>query len=164
VVVLGVSAWWESDIRRLHFFQAWMYVAAMVLSLRSNRWGYFIGASAAGLWDYANIVATTFFLNGLEQMSQWVHTGHLARPDILIAVPAWFSNLLLICRVPLGLFAAAGQTAKRYRQVFGGFRPNHRLLGRRHGYVPTSLSRPLSPHVAPASAVRLPPFPRLTQF
>ncbi|HMD95890.1 MAG TPA: hypothetical protein VKM93_00975 [Terriglobia bacterium] len=96
VVVLGLSAWWESDIRWLHFFQAWMYVAAMVLSFRSNRWGYFIGASAAGLWDYANIVATTFFLNGLEQISQWVHTGHLARPDILIAVPAWFSNLLVV--------------------------------------------------------------------
>jgi len=70
VVVLGVSAWWESDIRWLHFFQAWMYVAAMVLSLQSNRWGYFIGASAAGLWDYANVFATTFLLNGLEQMSQ----------------------------------------------------------------------------------------------
>jgi hypothetical protein len=96
ILVLAVSALWEADIRWLHFFQAWMYVATIALALRSNRWGYFIGISAAGLWDYANLVATTFFFNGLEQLSRWVHTGHLARPDLLIAVPAWFSNLFVV--------------------------------------------------------------------
>ena len=96
ILVLAVSAFWEADIRWLHFFQAWMYVVTIMLSLRGNRWGYFIGISAAGLWDYANIVATTFFFNGLQQLSQWIHTGRLARPDLLIAVPAWFSNLLVV--------------------------------------------------------------------
>jgi hypothetical protein len=96
IIVLAVSAFWEADIRWLHFFQAWMYIAAIALGLRQNRWGYFIGISAAGIWDYANIVATTFFFNGLQQLSQWVHTGHLARPDLLIAVPAWFSNLAVV--------------------------------------------------------------------
>ena len=45
---------------------------------------------------YANLFATTFFLNGLQQLSQWMHTSHLARPDLVIAVPAWFSNLLVV--------------------------------------------------------------------
>jgi hypothetical protein len=96
ILVLAVSALWEADIRWLHFFQALMYVATIALGLRGNRWGYFIGISVAGLWDYANIVATTFFFNGLQQLSEWVHTGHLARPDLLIAVPAWFSNFFVI--------------------------------------------------------------------
>lgn len=96
VLVLALSAYWESDIRWLHFFQAWMYIAAMALSYRGNRWGHFIGVSAAGLWDYTNIFVTTFFVNGVQQLAQWVETGHLARPEILIAVPAWFSNLLVI--------------------------------------------------------------------
>jgi hypothetical protein len=96
ISVLALSAYWEADIRWLHFFQAWMYAGAIVLSLRGSRWGYFIGFSAAGLWDYMNIFATTFFFNGLQQLSQWVHTGQLARPDLLIAVPAWFSNLLVV--------------------------------------------------------------------
>ena len=95
-LVLGVSAFWEADIRGLHFFQAWMYLATIVLGLRGNRWGYFIGLSAAGLWDYANIFATTFFFNGMQQLSHFFHTGHLDRPDLLIAVPAWFSNLLIV--------------------------------------------------------------------
>jgi hypothetical protein len=94
--VLAFSAYWEADIRWLHFFQAWMYVATIVLSLRRSRWGYFIGFSAAGVWDYANIFATTFFFNGLQQLSKWAQTGHLARPDLLISVPAWFSNLAVV--------------------------------------------------------------------
>ncbi|MGA2071962.1 MAG: hypothetical protein ABSH52_00535 [Terriglobia bacterium] len=96
ILVLGVSAFWEADIRWLHFFQAWMYIAAIVLGCRRNPWGYFIGISAAGLWDYANIFATTFVFNGLEQLQLWIHTGRLARPDLLIAVPAWCSNLAVI--------------------------------------------------------------------
>jgi hypothetical protein len=96
ILVLAVSAFWEADIRWLHFFQAWMYVAAIALSLRKNRWGYFIGISAAGLWDYANLVATSFFFGGLIELWDWIHSGHLARPDLFIAVPAWFSNLLVV--------------------------------------------------------------------
>ena len=96
IIVLAVSAFFEADIRWLHFFQAWMYIATIALALRRNRWGYFIGISAAGLWDYANIVATSFFRDGLQELFHWIHTGNLARPDLFIAAPAWFSNLLVI--------------------------------------------------------------------
>lgn len=94
--MLFVSAYGEADIRWLHFFQAWMYIAAIALSHRGNRWGHFIGISAAGLWDYANIFVTNFLAAGLQQLSVWIHTGHLPQPDLFIAVPAWTSNLLVI--------------------------------------------------------------------
>lgn len=42
------------------------------------------------------MTATTFFFNGLQQLSAWAHTGHLVRPDLLIAVPAWFSNFFVV--------------------------------------------------------------------
>jgi hypothetical protein len=96
ILVLAVSAFWEADIRWLHFFQAWMYVAAIVLSLRGSVWGHLIGISAAGLWNYSTIFANTFFLNGLQELFQWMRTGRLQRPDLLIAVPAWFSNLIVV--------------------------------------------------------------------
>jgi len=96
ILVLAISAYWEAEIRWLHFVQAWMYVAAIVLSFRGSRWGYFIGISAAGLWDYTNVFATTFLYNGLERLSEWVHTGHLERPDLLIAIPAWLANFVVI--------------------------------------------------------------------
>ena len=96
ILMLMISAVWEPSIRWLHFFQAWMYIATIALGLRRNRWGYFIGISTAGFWDYTNILATTFFYNGLQQLTNWVHTGHLDRPDLLIAVPAWLSNFAVV--------------------------------------------------------------------
>ncbi len=96
ILVLAVSAIWDPTIRWLHFFQAWMYIAAIWLGLRNNRWGYFIGISAAGMWNYSAIFANTFFANGLRELSQLMHTGHLARPDQLIAVFAWSANLLVV--------------------------------------------------------------------
>ena len=96
ILVLIVSAIWDPSIRWLHFFQAWMYLAAMWLCIRRNLWGYFIGLSAAGLWVYSNLFVTTFFVNGLQQLVLWIRSGHLARPDLLIAVPAWLANLLVV--------------------------------------------------------------------
>jgi len=96
VLMLIVSAVFDPSIRWLHFFQAWMYVVVLWLSLRKNKWGYFIGLSAAGLWVYSNLFVTTFFVNGLQQLALWIRTGHLARPDLLIAVPAWLANLLVV--------------------------------------------------------------------
>jgi len=128
ILILGISALWEAGIRWLHFFQAWMYIATMVLGFRRSRWGHFIGISAAGLWDYANIFATTFFFNGLQQLSQWTHTGHLNRPDLVIAVPAWFSNLFLVIgcvwaysRLPTKSLGDAGRFVVTFALTTGFF-------------------------------------------
>lgn len=96
VAVLAISAWWEPDIRWLHFFQSWMYLAAVGLSLRGSRWGLFIGASAAALWAYSNLFVNTFFMSGLHELWSWLDSGTLTRPDQVIAVPAWTSNILIL--------------------------------------------------------------------
>ena len=103
-LVLAISAYWEVDIRWLHFFQAWMYIVTIALSYRGSRWGYFIGISAAGLWDYANVFATTFLYNGFQEVASWIRTGHLQRPDLLIAIPAWLSNFAVIVGCVWGYF------------------------------------------------------------
>lgn len=96
ICVLWLAACFQPEIRWLHFFQAWMYLAAIGLSLRGNRWGYFIGVSAAGLWDYGNLFVTTFFRNGLRCMFAWIATGHLQHAGQIIAVPAWIANALVV--------------------------------------------------------------------
>lgn len=96
IFVLWLSAYFEVDIRWLHFFQAWMYVATIMLALRGNRWGYFIGFSAATFWDYTSVFVNTFFRNGLHWLLVSITTGKLQRLDQIIAVPAWTGNLLVI--------------------------------------------------------------------
>jgi len=114
IFILALSAVFDASIRWLHFFQAWMYVATIVLSLRGSKWGHFIGISAAGLWDYANLVATSFFFNGLQELAHWIETGKLHRVDQLIAVPAWFGNLFVVIGC---LWAYLRRTDKTPRDV-----------------------------------------------
>lgn len=113
LVVLFVSAYWEADLRWLHFCQAWMYIATLVLSMKDNRWGYFIGISIAAFWDYANLFVTNFLHAGIEQMLTFLRTaGHMARPDLFIAVPAWTANLLLLIACIYGYLRIARKSWK----------------------------------------------------
>ena len=96
IFILALSAYFEADIRWLHFVQSLMYVGALVLVHRRNRWGYFIGFSAAAFWDYANLFVTSFFFNGLHWLSVSLTSWRFERVDQIIAVPAWFGNLLVV--------------------------------------------------------------------
>lgn len=96
IFVLWLSAYFEADIRWLHFFQTWMYLATIALSLRHNRWGYFIGISAAGFWDYISLFVNTFFRNGLHWLGVALATGQVQHVDQIIAVPAWTGNFLVV--------------------------------------------------------------------
>jgi hypothetical protein len=96
IFVLWLSAYFQADIRWLHFFQAWMYVAAMWLSLAGSRWGYFIGISAAALWDYSSVFVNNFFRSGLHWLAASISSGQLKHVDQIVAVPAWIGNLLVV--------------------------------------------------------------------
>jgi hypothetical protein len=98
-----------------------MYIAAMVLAVRRNRWGYFIGISAAGLWDYMNIFGTSFFFNGLQELGRWIQTGQLKRPDLLISVPAWFSNLLVVMGCVWAYSRLPGKSKSDFGWLVGTF-------------------------------------------
>jgi hypothetical protein len=119
--MLLLSAIWDPSIRWLHFFQAWMYLAAVWLSLRKSRWGYFIGLSAAGLWAYGNLFATTFLVNGLQHLALWARSGHLDRPDLVIAVPAWLSNVLVVIGCGWGYLQLPRKTASDFVQFLVTF-------------------------------------------
>jgi hypothetical protein len=114
ILVLIVSAVFEADIRWLHFFQSLMYVVAIVLTLRGSAWGYFIGFSIAVFWDYGNLAVTTFLANGVAELLRWIQTGHVARPDQMIAIPAWLGNLLVIIGCA---WAYSRQTNKSWRDL-----------------------------------------------
>jgi hypothetical protein len=88
VVVLAIAAYWDPTIRALHVFEATPYLAAAVLSLRQRKSGYLLGMASGGFWLWTASVRTTFVRNGFECLALLVRTGHVDRPDILIAAPA----------------------------------------------------------------------------
>ncbi|MGH8362917.1 MAG: hypothetical protein ACRESQ_06160 [Gammaproteobacteria bacterium] len=94
--ILFISAWWDPTIRWLHFFQAWLYIATIILVLRKNPWGYLFGAATAAFWVYVNLFITNFFRAGREQLEILLSQGTLPRPDLSIAVPAVAANLAIV--------------------------------------------------------------------
>jgi len=109
IFALWYSAKLDPSIRWLHFFQAWMYLATVALSLRQNPWGYFIGVSIAGFWDYLNLFVTTFLRSGLRWLGTSIASGHLRHPDQVIGVPAWIGNLLIV----IGCVWAYGRLSRK---------------------------------------------------
>ena len=91
IAVLYFSAYWEPDIRRLHFLQSSMYNASLVLLLRGNKWGCFHRGCCRSVLGLRECFRDHLFRNGLDQAYALIQTGHVARPDQLISVPAWLA-------------------------------------------------------------------------
>jgi hypothetical protein len=91
--VLAISAAFLPEIRWLHAAQAAMYVAAIVLSIRRRPWGYFIGASVAGFWNWLAMFGSPLFAEFIAQP---------ARPDLVLQTLAWFANLAVVVGSVLG--------------------------------------------------------------
>lgn len=96
MAILFISAYWDPSIRWLHFFQAWLYVAVIILTYRRSRWGYFLGIATAAFWNYSVLFVNNFFHAGREQLGILLATGTLPRPDLIIAVPAVLAHFLVI--------------------------------------------------------------------
>jgi hypothetical protein len=87
----------------------------------------------------------------MQQLWQWIHTGHLERPDLLIAVPAWFSNLFVVVgclwaysRLPVKSLGDAGRFLLTFVLTTGFFALDMFLFQPRYlGLFP----RMLHPHL-----------------
>jgi hypothetical protein len=131
VFVLFVSAYAEPDIRWLHFFQSWMYLATIILIWTKNKWGYFVGVGAAAFWDYANVFVTTFLKNGLDQTSIFM-LRHL--------------------RMSAGLQWTLREKVDGLNTARRGHCRNNRLLRAHYGSMPTSLFSYFPGNLASASS------------
>ncbi len=99
VVILGIAAWWDPSIRTLHAFEALPYIAAAALVLRRDPFGYFLGIASGAFWLWVAAMRTSFVRSGFERALILLRTGHLDRPDVLIAAPAacFTGGLVVLC-------------------------------------------------------------------
>lgn len=107
IFALAVSAIFVPQIRWLHLVQSSFYIAAITLSLRRSRWGYFIGASSAGLWDLLALFASPLFAEFLD---------HPGRPDLVLQGLASVANLAVV----IGCVWGYRRLADRSRKDIGG--------------------------------------------
>ncbi len=96
IFALILSAVFDPKIRLLHTLQALIYVAIIVLTRKQNAWGFGAGFFIASLWNYTNLFVTTFVRGGMRQLALMLQTGHLHRPDLVVAVVAAGGHFLLL--------------------------------------------------------------------
>jgi hypothetical protein len=139
IVILGISAYWDRTIRALHVFESLPFIVAALLCLRQHKFGYMLGAASGAFWLWMAGTLTTFVRNGFERVAMLLRTGHVDRPDILIAAPAacvtaglvvfslWgYSRARNKTWSDLGLFVAAtGAVAGFFVAIVAAFAPQY---------------------------------------
>jgi hypothetical protein len=111
VVVLAISAYWDPTIRMLHLFEAIPYLAAGWLCLRQIKAGYLLAIASGLFWLWVAGTRTTFVREGFVLAGRLLRTGHLERPDVLIAAPA------AIVTAGMALFGLWGYARVRNKSV-----------------------------------------------
>jgi hypothetical protein len=139
IVILGISAYWDRTIRALHVFESLPFIVAALLCLRQHKFGYMLGAVSGAFWLWMAGTLTTFVRNGFGRVAMLLRTGHVDRPDILIAAPAacvtaglvvfslWgYSRARNKTWSDLGLFVAAtGAVAGFFVAIVAAFAPQY---------------------------------------
>ncbi len=120
IFALVLSAVFDPKIRVLHTLQALIYIAVIALTRRDSAWGYGAGCVIAAFWNYTNLFVTTFVKNGWEQFVILLRTGHLHRPDLVIALVAAGGHFLMIAGCLAGFLRTRPGAREWAKFVFGG--------------------------------------------
>ena len=105
---------------------------------RASPWDILSGFPPPASANYANVFlggATSVCLNRLQQLSQWMRTGRLMRPDLLIAMACLVCQFVCRHRLLVGLSRAAKKILDCCRQVPSRVCPHHGLFRPGPGFV-----------------------------
>lgn len=147
VVVLAVSAWFDSAIRLLHIFEAIPFLLAPWLCQRKPKLGYALAFASGAFWIWTAGFLTTFIGNGFERVIMLIKTGTVDRPDILLAVPGFIGTFGLVVFSLIGYWRLTNKSWKDFLLllamallvfaffilIFAGFAPQY--LGMFRGII-----------------------------
>jgi len=119
IAALLVSVLLDPRVWALHAFQALIYVAVIVLARRDSAWGFGAGLILALLWNGANLFATGFIPAGVGALGTSLHTGHLARPALLLVLVGAGGHFLMIAGCLAGFLRRAPKP-RQWAALLGG--------------------------------------------
>jgi hypothetical protein len=121
IAMLAVSAWFDSSIRWLHVFEALPYAAAPWLCRTKPKFGFILSFAAGIFWIWTAGFLTRFVRGGFERLITLVQTGHVDRPDILLAVPAFLGTLGMAVFALIGYSRLENKKPKDFLVFLGAF-------------------------------------------
>jgi hypothetical protein len=126
VLALTVSAAVVPQLCLLHFLQALIYVAIVLLARRNSALGFGAGVAVAAAWNGLNLFVTHLMQAGAVEFWALLHTGHTRRVDTMMVLVGGVGHLILMiaCLVAFlhpragkrewGKFLAGGAAALAY--------------------------------------------------
>ena len=84
IIALTVSAIVVPQLRALHFLQALIYVAIIILAQRNNVWAFGAGAVIAIAWNSLQLFVTHLVQAGAVAFWHFLHTGQVRRLDTMM--------------------------------------------------------------------------------
>lgn len=119
MVALIGSAAVVPQLRPLHFFQALIYVAVIILALRNSAWGYGAGVSVPAYWNGLQLFVTHNFQTGARLIWSFLHTGQLRRFDTMMVPLGGIGHFILIIAC-LGAIFGKKSDKKKWWKFLGG--------------------------------------------
>lgn len=119
LLALIVSAVFVPQLRVLHFLQALIYVAILVLTRKDSPWGFGLAVLVAVVWNALSLFVTHLFQAGAGQLWSLLRTGHVSRPDTLMVMVGGLGHFLLILACLVAFFQLR-PGRKAWAQFFAG--------------------------------------------
>jgi hypothetical protein len=96
MLALAGSAAVVPALRPLHFFQALIYVAVVLLARRGSAWGLGAGVVVPLFWNVSEWFGPRLVQAGAEALWVFVSTGHAHRIDAMMVPLGWIGHCVLI--------------------------------------------------------------------
>jgi hypothetical protein len=120
LIALAVSATVVPQLRLLHFLQALIYVAVIVLARRNSAWGFGAGVTIAIVWNSLNLFLTHFMQAGAIAFWSFVRTGQVRRLDTMMVTLGGIGHCILIAACLTAIFRQPSGNKKWWKFAGGG--------------------------------------------
>jgi hypothetical protein len=120
VVALAVSAVAVPELRLLHFLQAFIYVAVVILARRKSVFALGAGFTIAAAWNCLEFFGPHLMQAGAVMVWSFLHTGQIQHPETMMVPIGGIGHLILILACLTALFHQTTDTKKWWKFIAGG--------------------------------------------
>ena len=120
IVALTVSALVVPQLRLLHFLQALIYVAVVILARRNSMWGFGAGVTIAVIWNSLQLFVTHLVQAGAVALWHFLSAGQVRRVDTMMVTLGCIGHFILIFACLAASVEDQGTDRKWWKFAGGG--------------------------------------------
>ena len=120
LIALAVSAVAVPELRPLHFLQALIYVAVVILARRNNVFALGAGFTIAVAWNCLEFFGPHLIQAGAVMFWAFLHTGQVGQLATMMVPIGGIGHFLIIIACLTALFHQTTDTKKWWKFVAGG--------------------------------------------